>query len=234
MKSGMLAAESAFEALLKSNTDEHHVEEVDENSDLSVGDHILLTSYPSLMRSSWIYDELYLARNIRPAFAQFGFLLGMIYSAIDAFVFGGKAPYTLQLHKHHQEGDHKALLHKSKVQKIVYEKPDNEITFDILTSLYRSGTNHEHDQPIHLKLRDANKVDHVNLQMFDGPESRYCPARVYEYVDDETSSNEIGKKKLMINAQNCLHCKACDIKDPSQNIQWTVPEGGGGPKYTLM
>mmetsp|Transcript_33524 Transcript_33524/g.72437 ORF Transcript_33524/g.72437 Transcript_33524/m.72437 type:complete len:156 (-) Transcript_33524:134-601(-) len=152
---------------------------------------------------------------------------GMANAALEAFVLKGRAPWTLR----HSTPDHAATEAASAHSPIAYAAPDDEITFDLPTSLYRSGTNHDHDQVTHLKLRDAAVPTEVNLPEFDGPEQRYCPAGVYEYVPCEKKE---GEQKLQINAQNCLHCKACDIKDPTQNICWTVPEGGGGPAYTLM
>ena len=130
-----------------------------------------------------------------------------------------------------KHADNDALLPAATCKAIEYPKPDNEITFDIATSLYRSGTNHDHDQPSHLKILQDDTVGNINYDIYLGPEGRYCPAKVYEYVESELAGE---KPKLTINAQNCLHCKACSIKDPTQNILWTVPEGGGGPKYTLM
>ena len=252
MKSGMLAAESAFEALVPSEVDGEDTASDASAASAAAGDeseHIVLDAYPTALRESWVYDELYRSRNLRPGF-QYGFVAGMINAAIDTYVFGGKAPYTLR-HKH---PDNEALtaMSDTNVEPIAYPKPDNVLTFDIPTSLYRSGTNHDHDQPAHLRLRNAEVPANVNFAVYGGPEGRYCPARVYEYVEPDASdevisgdaidndatispsSTERGCAKLVINAQNCLHCKACDIKDPTQNIQWTVPEGGGGPKYTLM
>ena len=150
----------------------------------------------------------------------------MAHAAMDAFIFRGKAPWTFR----HSKADNESIGRAEDYSPIEYPSPDGEITFDLPTSLYRSGTNHDHDQVVHLKLRDAEVPSGVNLALYDGPEQRYCPAGVYEYVEDEKTD----ERKLQINAQNCLHCKACDIKDPTQNICWTVPEGGGGPSYTLM
>ncbi|VAH17324.1 unnamed protein product [Triticum turgidum subsp. durum] len=145
--------------------------------------------------------------------------------SIVSYIFKGKSPFTLKHGKPDHEATEMANLHSP----ISYPKPDGQVSFDVPSSLYRSNTNHEHDQPPHLRLRDPAVPERVNLPQYAGPESRYCPARVYEYVSDEN-----GDPKLHINAQNCLHCKACDIKDPKQNIEWTVPEGGGGPGYTVM
>eukprot|EP00180_Rhodochaete_pulchella_P003684 Plantae.Rhodophyta-Rhodochaete_pulchella.ctg6525.p1 GENE.Plantae.Rhodophyta-Rhodochaete_pulchella.ctg6525~~Plantae.Rhodophyta-Rhodochaete_pulchella.ctg6525.p1 ORF type:complete len:584 (+),score=82.93 Plantae.Rhodophyta-Rhodochaete_pulchella.ctg6525:82-1833(+) len=201
MKSGMLAAEAAFVAI---RTDDFQV----------------MDSYQGKVESSWIYDELHRVRNIRPGF-KYGLMPGALHAAIDSYIFRGRAPWTLK----HGHGDHERLQAASESQKPRYPKPDGKLTFDILSSVALSGTNHDHDEPTHLKLVDATVPTNINFARFRGPESRYCPARVYEY--DESGA-------LTINAQNCLHCKACDIKDPTQNICWTVPEGGGGPKYSMM
>uniref|UniRef100_A0A0E0M9Q6 Electron transfer flavoprotein-ubiquinone oxidoreductase n=1 Tax=Oryza punctata TaxID=4537 RepID=A0A0E0M9Q6_ORYPU len=203
MKSGMLAAEATFKTLVEGSSMELYWEN---------------------LKKSWIWEELYRARNYRPAF-EYGFIPGMALSALERYVFKGKSPFTLK----HGRPDHEATDMASSHSPIQYPKPDGQISFDVPTSLYRSSTNHEHDQPPHLRLRDPTVPERVNLPLYAGPESRYCPARVYEYVSDEK-----GVQKLHINAQNCLHCKACDIKDPKQNIEWTVPEGGGGPGYTVM
>lgn len=207
MKSGMLAAEAAFDAL---TTDGANATEI--------------VAYSTKFKKSWVYDELHAVRNIRPSFA-WGMVPFMLYSALEGFVLKGRVPYTLQ----HHTPDHLATKPAAQCTPIDYPKPDGKITFELLTNLTLSGTNHDHDQPAHLTLLDAAVPTRVNLPKFDGPEGRFCPARVYEYVDAEG-----GGQRLQINAQNCLHCKACDIKDPTQNINWTVPEGGGGPAYTLM
>ncbi|KAG8369484.1 hypothetical protein BUALT_Bualt14G0018500 [Buddleja alternifolia] len=203
MKSGMLAAESVFRTLHEGSP---------------------LETFWDSLRSSWIWKELYNARNYRPAF-EYGLLPGLALSALEYYIMKGRSLWTLK----HGKPDHKAT-HEAKLWRpIDYPKPDGVISFDMPTSLYRSNTNHDHDQPAHLRLRDPKVPELVNLPVYAGPESRYCPARVYEYIADEK-----GELKLQINAQNCLHCKACDIKDPKQNIRWTVPEGGGGPGYTVM
>ncbi|ONK60912.1 uncharacterized protein A4U43_C08F23990 [Asparagus officinalis] len=180
--------------------------------------------YWDALQKSWIWEELHRARNYRPAF-EYGLFPGLAFSALERYLLRGKLPLTLK----HGKPDHKSTDIASTHAPIKYPKPDGQVSFDVPTSLYRSNTNHEHDQPVHLKLRDPRIPELVNLPKFAGPEARYCPARVYEYVSDE----KLGLK-LQINAQNCLHCKACDIKDPTQNIEWTVPEGGGGPGYTIM
>ncbi|XP_047340315.1 electron transfer flavoprotein-ubiquinone oxidoreductase, mitochondrial [Impatiens glandulifera] len=203
MKSGMLAAESAFDVLQESGS--------------------TMETYWDNLRKSWIWEELHRARNYRPAF-EYGLLPGLALSAIEHYILRGKSPFTLK----HGKADHEATDEAESHSPIQYPKPDGIISFDVPTSLYRSNTNHDHDQPAHLRLRDPEIPELVNLPKYAGPEARYCPARVYEYNPDET-----GQLKLQINAQNCLHCKACDIKDPKQNIEWAVPEGGGGPGYTM-
>jgi electron-transferring-flavoprotein dehydrogenase len=226
MKSGMLAAEAAFKALGSSGT----------STSVPVGQPVDLFSYEEAVHNSWIHTELHGVRNIRPGFSHLGGLFGGIaYAALDTYILRGNAPWTF----HHLRADNETLRPASESTKIEYPRPDGELTFDVPTSLYRSGTNHDHDQPCHLNLRNSKVPEVVNLPLYDGPEARYCPAGVYEYVVEDAveGKDEMGgdrKKKLQINAQNCLHCKACDIKDPNQNIQWTPPEGGGGPSYTLM
>jgi len=205
MKSAMVAAECAFEALEAG------------------ADRPVLESYPERLRQSWLWEELYRARNIRPAF-RFGLWGGLAWSGIDTYLFRGRAPWTL---RHHE--DHKTLVEASKAKKIEYPKPDGKITFDRLSSVFLANVNHEEDQPCHLRLRDPEIPVKVNLAKYDGPEERYCPAAVYEFVDDGQ-----GGRRLQINFQNCVHCKTCDIKDPTQNIDWVTPEGGGGPNYVNM
>ena len=204
MKSGMLAAEAVFESL-----DSAGAEPV---------------AYAEKMEKSWLWDELYRVRNIRPGFNK-GLWLGMAYAGLDTYILRGKAPWTFS---HHE--DHSALKPASEMPKIDYPKPDNVVSFDRNSSVYLSGTNHEENQPAHLQLKDPSvPVDH-NLAIYDAPEQRYCPAGVYEIVREEDGSNP----RLQINAQNCVHCKTCDIKDPTQNITWVTPEGGGGPAYPNM
>lgn len=203
MKSGMLAAEAAFGSLREGTS---------------------LKSYWETLGSSWIWDELHRARNYRPAF-EYGVIPGLAISALERYILKGRSPFTLKHGKPDHEATNAARLHSP----IEYPKPDGVFSFDVPTSLHRSNTNHDHDQPAHLRLKDPRIPETLNLPEYAGPESRYCPARVYEYVSDENS-----QLKLQINAQNCLHCKACDIKDPKQNIEWTVPEGGGGPGYSVM
>ncbi|KAF5841079.1 electron transfer flavo protein-ubiquinone oxidoreductase-domain-containing protein, partial [Dunaliella salina] len=210
MLSGMYGGEAAFRALAQEP----------QASKAGFRD---LTSYENAMKASWVWEELHRARNIRPGF-RWGLLPGMIHAAIDQYILRGQAWWTL----HHRRHDHEATRYARDCTPIAYPKPDGKLTFDVPTSLFRSGTNHEHDQPSHLKLKDPSVPEWHNGPQYAAMESRYCPAGVYEYTQDEH-----GRTKLQINAQNCLHCKACDIKDPLQNIKWTVPEGGG-PMYSLM
>jgi electron-transferring-flavoprotein dehydrogenase len=185
----------------------------------------LLDAYPESLKQSWVWEELYGARNIRPSFHR-GLWAGIVYSGLDTYVFRGRAPWTFK----HKE-DHLQLKKASEAPKIDYPKPDGVITFDKLSSVYLSNTIHEENQPIHLTLRDASIPVGVNLALYDGPEARYCPAGVYEFVPAEDNAETM---RLQINASNCVHCKTCDIKDPRQNIHWVVPEGGGGPNYPNM
>lgn len=203
MKSGMLAAEAVADALANGRPP-------------SPG------TYTQRVRDSWLWEELRLVRNVRPAFARFGNLGGFAYSALDTVLLKGRAPWTLS----HPHADHETLRPAAEAPRIEYPKADGTLTFDRLSSVFISNTNHEEDQPAHLKLRDPARWEPVNWERFASPESRYCPAGVYEAVGVEE-----GEPRLQINAQNCVHCKTCDIKDPTQNIDWTVPEGGGGPVY---
>ncbi|HEV8111056.1 MAG TPA: electron transfer flavoprotein-ubiquinone oxidoreductase [Burkholderiales bacterium] len=205
IKSGMLAAEAAVLALKEGR-------EGDE-----------LKTYPDSFRASWLHEELHRARNFKPWMSK-GLVLGTMMVGVDQVVFRGRAPWTLQ----HDHADNETLIEKSKAQPIQYPKPDGVLTFERLTDLSFSNTNHNEDQPPHLTLKDPAIPVTVNLEKYAGPESRYCPAGVYEFVDLET------KPRLQINAQNCVHCKTCDIKDPTQNIVWVAPEGGGGPNYPNM
>ena len=207
IKSGMLAAEACFDAI----------------ADGRQGDE--LTAYPEAFRNSWLFEELHKARNFKPWMSK-GLHLGSLMFGIDQQVFRGHAPWTL----HHKGADHTQLKHAADCQPIAYPKPDGVITFDRLSSVYLANTNHEEDQPCHLRLKDAATPIRVNLAHFDAPEQRYCPAGVYEIVSDEKGENP----HLQINAQNCIHCKTCDIKDPTQNIVWVVPQGGEGPNYPSM
>ena len=206
MKSGMLAAEAVFDAV---------------TGDEAVSEPV---SYGEKIEKSWLWDELYRVRNIRPGFAR-GLWMGMAYAGLDTYIFRGKAPWTF----HHHE-DHTALKPAAHMPKIDYPKPDGVVSFDRNSSVYLSGTNHEENQPAHLTLKDASVPIEHNLAIYDAPEQRYCPAGVYEIVREEDGTNP----RLQINAQNCVHCKTCDIKDPTQNITWVTPEGGGGPAYPNM
>ena len=183
-----------------------------------------VVDYAERLKASWVWDELYRARNIRPAF-RWGMWPGLLYAGLDALILRGRAPWTF---RHH--ADHTTLEPKDRARPIAYPKPDGTITFDRLSSVFLSNTNHEEDQPIHLRLKDPSIPIAVNLPEFAEPAQRYCPAGVYEVLRDEDGSNP----RFQINAQNCVHCKTCDIKDPSQNIVWTTPEGGGGPNYPNM
>ena len=203
MKSGLLAAEAVADALANGSPAEP-------------------ASYTERFEASWLHPELHGARNIRPAFAKFGLFGGIAYSALDTFVLRGRAPWTM----HHAHADHEGLAHANAAPRIAYPKPDGVLTFDKLSSVFISNTNHAEDQPAHLVLKDPQRWLGVNWQEYASPESRYCPAGVYEAVGVEQ-----GEPRLQINAQNCVHCKTCDIKDPTQNIDWRTPEGGGGPNY---
>lgn len=205
IKSGMLAAEAAFAALCAGRA-------CDE-----------LTAYPEAFEKSWLREELYTARNFKPWMSK-GLYTGTIMVGIDQVLFRGKAPWTL----HHAHADNETLKKKTEVAPISYPKPDGVLTFDRLSSVFISNTNHEEDQPAHLTLKDNKVPIEVNLALYDAPEQRYCPAGVYEIIEEPSGP------RLQINAQNCVHCKTCDIKDPTQNIQWVVPEGGGGPNYPNM
>jgi flavin-dependent dehydrogenase len=184
-----------------------------------------LTAYPESFKSSWLHDELHRARNFKPWMSK-GLWMGTMMVGIDQVLFRGKAPWTL----HHDHADHECLRPKTEYAPINYPKPDGVLTFDRLSSVFISNVNHNEDQPIHLTLKDASVPVNVNLELYDAPEQRYCPAGVYEIVRNDDGSNP----RLQINAQNCVHCKTCDIKDPTQNIVWVTPEGGGGPNYPNM
>jgi electron-transferring-flavoprotein dehydrogenase len=203
MKSGMVAA-AALVGLLS-------------------GDGAECVAYPEQLRQSWLWPEMSEARNIRPGF-KWGLLPGLALAALDTYVWRGKAPWTLRNH-----ADHEQLVPAKDAKPIAYLKPDGVLTFDRLSSVFLSNTNHVENQPPHLVLRDPARAISVNYDLYASPEQRYCPAAVYEIVGAET-----GQPHLHINAQNCVHCKSCDIKDPTQNIDWQVPEGGGGPNYQNM
>ena len=182
-----------------------------------------LSVYEEKFSKSWVYEELHAARNVKPSFS-WGLILGIIFTGIDQILFRGRLPFTLS-HKH---ADHETLKDAKTMPKIDYPKPDNKITFDKTSSVYLTGTNHAENQPVHLKLKDPNLPISYTLEKYDEPAQRYCPVGVYEV------QIENGSSKFVINSQNCIHCKTCDIKEPSQNITWVTPEGGGGPKYGNM
>ncbi|VVM60633.1 Electron transfer flavoprotein-ubiquinone oxidoreductase [Pseudomonas fluorescens] len=208
MKSGMLAAESVAEALFaeKDGTEE-------------------LTTYVDAFKNSWLYDELFASRNFGAAIHKYGAIVGGGFNWLDQNIFGGKLPFTL----HDNKPDYACLKLAADCKKIDYPKPDGKLSFDKLSSVFISGTNHEEEQPCHLKLTDPSIPIGKNLPLYDEPAQRYCPAGVYEVI-----TKEDGEKRFQINAQNCVHCKTCDIKDPAQNITWVAPEGAGGPTYPNM
>lgn len=205
IKTGMLAAEAAFDAL---GANRQHDE---------------LTAYATAFEASWLHEELHTARNVKPLLKRGTYGSPLVW--LDQVLLRGKAPWTL----HHSKADHECLRPAADFAPITYPKPDGKLTFDRLSSVFISNTNHAEDQPIHLTLKDASIPVGVNLSKYAGPESRYCPAGVYEFVKTDE-----GQDRLQINAQNCVHCKTCDIKDPTQNIVWVTPEGGGGPNYPSM
>jgi len=206
IKSGMMAADAILDALATERS----------------GDE--LSAYPAAFKDSWLHAELHKARNVKPWLAK-GLYFGSLMVGIDQVLLRGKAPWTLR----HKQPDHAYLKPASECTPINYPKPDGKLTFDRLSSVFISNTNHTEDQPAHLTLRNADVPVHINLAKFAGPEARYCPAGVYEFVKTDQ-----GGDRLQINAQNCVHCKTCDIKDPTQNIVWVTPEGGGGPNYPNM
>ena len=205
IKTGMLAAIAAFDALVAQRQ------------------HDELTAYSTAFEQSWLHEELHTARNVKPLLKKGTYGSPLVW--LDQMVLRGKAPWTL----HHSKADHECLRPASEFEPIVYPKPDGKLTFDRLSSVFISNTNHAEDQPIHLTLKDASVPVGINLAKYAGPEARYCPAGVYEFVKTDQ-----GADRLQINAQNCVHCKTCDIKDPTQNIVWVTPEGGGGPNYPSM
>ncbi len=206
IKTGMLAADAAFDAVSAERSRDE------------------LLTYPAAFESSWLHDELHRARNFKP-YLDKGLVAGAVMWGVDQIVFRGKAPWTL----HRTKADHEKLKPAAECAPIDYPKPDNRITFDKLSSVFLSNTNHEENQPAHLTLKQATVPVQINLARYAGPEQRYCPAGVYEFVKSDDGSDQ-----LQINFQNCVHCKTCDIKDPTQNIVWVVPEGGGGPNYVNM
>jgi len=206
IKTGMLAAEAAFDALAAGRQ------------------HDELSAYPEAFEASWLHTELNKSRNFKAWFKK-GLTVGALMNGLEQFALKGNMPWTM----HRSKADHAYLKPAAECQPIVYPKPDGKLTFDRLSSVFISNTNHEEQQPAHLTLKDASVPVNVNLAKFDGPEARYCPAGVYEFVKNPDNTD-----RLQINAQNCVHCKTCDIKDPTQNIVWVTPEGGGGPNYAGM
>ena len=211
IKSGMLAAEAAYQAVISGRQQD------------------TLSAYPAAYRSSWLYDELQKTRNFKQWMSK-GLYLGTMMVGFEQKVLGGKVPWTL----HHGHADNESLRPAADCTPIVYPKPDGKLTFDRLSSVFISNTNHAENQPSHLTLRDPTVPVKINLAKYAGPEGRYCPAAVYEYVPADGNAGGDGPMRLQINAQNCVHCKTCDIKDPTQNIVWVTPEGGGGPNYPNM
>ena len=206
MKSGMIAAEVI--------------------NDLELGKINSLSAYESYFKESWVYKELHSARNVKPFLTNYGRIIGTLLTGLDQILFRGKLPFTLR-HKH---SDHETLVSAKNSKKIDYPKPDGVLTFDRPSSVYLTGTFHTENQPVHLHLKDPDLPVSYTLEEFDEPAQRYCPAGVYEIQREQDESNP----KFVINSQNCIHCKTCDIKEPSQNINWVTPEGGGGPKYSNM
>ena len=204
MKSGIIAAETIQQHLY-------------DKKELSV--------FETVFKSSWLYQELYEARNVKPSF-RWGLIPAMIFTAIDQLIFKGRLPFTLS----HLHADHETLKLAKDSKKIDYLKYDGQLTFDKASSVYLTGTNHAENQIIHLQLKDPNLPINYTLEKFDEPSIRYCPAGVY----DIQYNKEKDESEFIINSQNCIHCKTCDIKEPSQNINWVTPEGGGGPNYANM
>jgi len=204
MKSGMIAAETINEFL---------------------SDNKSLSGYAEKFKQSWVYQELYKARNVKPSF-NWGLIPGIIFTGIDQLLFRGHLPFTLK----HSHADHETLSPANEIKKIDYPKYDDVLSFDKTSSVYLTGTNHEENQPIHLQLKDTNLPVNYTLGKYDEPAQRYCPVGVYEIQRDKDDLNP----QFVINAQNCIHCKTCDIKEPTQNITWVTPEGGGGPSYANM
>ncbi|KAL9602339.1 MAG: hypothetical protein Q9219_001905 [cf. Caloplaca sp. 3 TL-2023] len=217
MRSGMLAAKAAWDALSEKKN----------NNDRDPASTIFLYDYEDALRQSSIWRELKEVRNMRPSFhSPLGLYGGILYSGLEAYLFRGKMPWTLR----HKGRDHEATRHADSMPKIEYAKNDGEVSFDVLTSVSRTGTNHEEDQPVHLQVEDWDEHARRTWPRFRGVENRFCPAGVYEYVEDE--KKEVGRR-FQINAQNCIHCKTCDIKAPDQDINWQTPQGGEGPKYSM-
>ena len=269
MKSGLVAAETIFNYLTKDSTttssssndstndsNSATTTETSSNGEIKGTNGVELKDYETNIHNSWIMDELKVVRNSHASF-KYGLIPGLLHTALSCFITKGKEPWTV----HNNKSDSSRTLPADQCTPITYPKPDNKISFDLLTNLQRSGTNHDHDQPSHLKIKPncTHMASDVSYLIYNGPEQRFCPAGVYEYTDDvdttstatttttTTTANTTasssgkahkqtaqGKKKLVINAQNCVHCKCCSIKTPDEYIKWTVPEGGGGPGYTVM
>lgn len=224
LKSGMLAAESVFEGLIQE--EQEPVAETFELEESYIPQEF--SSYEQKLKDSWIYEELHEVRNVHQAFSKWGVGGGLIYSGLATHITKGKEPWTLE----HTTTDSEETQEASQHEPIDYPAPDGKLTFDLLTNLQRSNTYHEEDQPAHLRIKpECSEIpENVSLPKYGGPEQRFCPAGVYEYVDNEETKD----KELVINAQNCVHCKCCSIKMPNEYIEWTVPEGGGGPQYQVM
>ena len=223
IKSGALAGEAVFESLKDSGK-----EPVSETGEIVEDEVIEALAFEDKIKRSWVYDELYEVRNTHQAFARWGFLPGLAYTGLSAHIIKGREPWTLD----HTTNDADCTKEAKDFEPITYSAPDGVLSFDLLTNLQRSGTYHDDDQEAHLRVKPGlqNIPESVSMQKYAAPEQRFCPAGVYEYVLDEIS----GDSKLVINAQNCVHCKCCSIKMPGEYIDWTVPEGGGGPNYQVM
>ena len=212
IKSGKMCAEAIFDA----------IQATDADADNAV--YPLLDAYPKAFKESWLHEELNKSRNFKQWFKK-GLYIGALMTGIEQLLFKGKMPWTI----HRKTADHETLKPAAESKKIDYPKPDGKLTFDRLSSVFLSSTNHDDNQPIHLTLKDASVPVNINLKKYAGPEQRYCPAGVYEFIKDDN-----GEDQLQINAENCVHCKTCDIKDPTQNIVWVAPQGGEGPVYSGM
>jgi electron-transferring-flavoprotein dehydrogenase len=249
LQSGMYAAEAAYEALtaVADPATGATTASVAATGELPLdAAPITLTDYPAKLKDSWVYKSLYQVRNCHEAFSRWGVGGGLLYTGVATHVTKGREPWTLS----HSGADSTKTQPAAAHEPITYPAPDGKLTFDLLTNLQRSGTNHAEDQPSHLRIKpaQADVPEGLSFPTFAGPESRFCPAAVYEYVDrspDESDTDDTGsssssssgsasKKKLVINAQNCIHCKTCSVKTPEEFIEWTVPEGGGGPQYQGM
>jgi electron-transferring-flavoprotein dehydrogenase len=227
MQSGIYAAEAAYTALSNPEVAQHIVADTGEYP--TDEPPIELTEYPKSLKDSWVFKDLYQVRNCHEAFARWGVGGGLIYTGLATHITKGKEPWTLEHSKPDSAKTEPATKHKP----IEYPAADGKLTFDLLTNLQRSGTYHADDQPIHLRIKAevSDVPESLSWPTFAAPETRFCPAAVYEYVDSDDAKYP---KKLVINSQNCVHCKCCSIKMPKEYINWTVPEGGGGPQYQVM